>query len=67
MSLVKTWYTPEEVESKYGVPRDRLLGWVEDGLVRCERENGDVVRVNIDDVKLEVESMSRGDEGDPRA
>jgi predicted site-specific integrase-resolvase len=60
MSLVKTWYTPEEVESKYGVQKDRLMEWVEDGLVRCEREGEKVVRVNIDDVKLEVESMSRG-------
>ena len=67
MSLVKTWYTPEEVASKYGVQKDRILEWVEDGLVRCEREGEKVVRVNIDDVKLEVESMSRGPQsGDPQ-
>lgn len=59
MSLVKTWYTPEEVESSYGVKRAALLEWVKEGLVRCEREGKRVVRVNIDDVKLEVEEMVR--------
>ena len=58
MSLVKTWYTPEEAESKFGVNKS-LLDWVEDGLVRCEREGGKVARVNIDDVQLEVETMVR--------
>jgi hypothetical protein len=36
-----------------------ILTWVEDGLVRCEREGEKVVRVNIDDVKLEAEAMVR--------
>lgn len=59
MSLVKTWYTPEEAEAKYGVNKAMILEWVKDGLVRCEREAGKVVRVNIDDVKLEVEALVR--------
>lgn len=59
MSLVKTWYTPEEAESKYGVKKALILEWVDEGLVRCEREKGKVVRVNIDDVKLEVEALVR--------
>jgi len=59
MSLVKTWYTPEELESKYGVGQERLMEWIEDGLVRCEREGEKIIRVNVDDVKLELDSMSR--------
>jgi len=59
MSLVKTWYTPEELESKYGVGKERLMEWIDDGLVRCEREGGKIIRVNVDDVKLELDSMSR--------
>ena len=36
-----------------------ILSWVDDGLVRCEREGGKVARVNIDDVRLEVEALVR--------
>jgi hypothetical protein len=59
MSLVKTWYTPEEASSKFGVGKGVILGWVEEGLVRAEREHGKVARVNIDDVGLEVEALVR--------
>ncbi len=59
MSLVKTWYDPEDAAAKFGIPKSRLLEWVNEGLVRSEREGGKVVRVNIDDVKLEVEAMVR--------
>jgi len=59
MALVKTWYSPEEAESKYGVSKALILEWIDEGLVRSEREGGKVVRVNIDDVKLEVENLVR--------
>jgi predicted site-specific integrase-resolvase len=59
MAMIKTWYTPEEAEAKFGVKKAMILTWVEDGLVRCEREGVKVVRVNIDDVKLEAEAMVR--------
>lgn len=59
MALMKTWYAPEEVEDKFGVKVGLLLTWVEKGLVRAEREGKKVVRVNIDDVKVEMESMNR--------
>jgi len=59
MSLVKTWYTPEAAESKFGVKKALILEWVDEGLVRCEREGKKVTLVNIDDIRLEVEAMSR--------
>jgi excisionase family DNA binding protein len=59
MSLVKTWYTPEEAASKYGVGKGTILEWVEEGLVRAEREEGKVVRINVDDLELEIEAMVR--------
>lgn len=59
MSLVKTWYTPQAAADKFGLPVEKILAWVEDGLVRCEREEGAVTQVNIDDVRLEVEAMVR--------
>lgn len=55
MSLAKTWYTVEEVESKFGVPKTLVLKWVEEGLVRCESSGGKVVSVNGDDLELKVE------------
>ncbi len=55
MSLAKTWYTPEEAESKFGVPRALILTWVEEGLVRCEQKGGKVLSVNGDDLELKVE------------
>jgi predicted site-specific integrase-resolvase len=57
MSLVKTWYTPEDAADKFGIQISQLLEWVEEGLVRAEQEAAIVVRVNIDDVRIEVESM----------
>lgn len=57
MSLVKTWYTTESAASKFGIQVDLLMKWVEEGLVRAEREGEEVVRVNIDDVRIEVETM----------
>ncbi len=59
MSLIKTWYTPQEAHSKYGIEEAKILEWVEEGLVRAERENGVVVRVNIDDVQLQSEVLLR--------
>ncbi len=59
MSLVKTWYTPEAAASKFGLEMEQIKRWVEDGLVRTEKESDLVTRVNIDDIRLEVESMVR--------
>ncbi|MGE4543358.1 MAG: hypothetical protein AB7D06_04510 [Pedobacter sp.] len=61
MSLVKTWYTPEEAVDMFGISNALLLKWVDDGLVRSEREHGKVARVNIDDVKLQVDVMVHRD------
>jgi predicted site-specific integrase-resolvase len=58
MSFPKTWYTPEEAESKFGVECSLILRWVEEGLVRSEMEGGRVVRINADDLELKVEERS---------
>jgi DNA-binding transcriptional MerR regulator len=57
MSLVKTWYTIESAADKFGIQIGQLETWVKEGLVRSEQEGEKVVRVNIDDVRLEVEAM----------
>lgn len=59
MSLVKTWYSPEAAASKFGLEMEQIKHWVEDGLVRAEKEGDLVTLVNIDDVRLKVETMVR--------
>ena len=55
MSLAKTWYTVDEAASKFGVPKNIVLKWVEEGLVRCEQTGGNVASVNGDDLELKLE------------
>lgn len=57
MALIKTWYEPAAAADKFGIQKSLIMLWVEDGLVRCEREHGKVARVNIDDIRLRVEAM----------
>ncbi|ABA87872.1 hypothetical protein Pcar_0613 [Syntrophotalea carbinolica DSM 2380] len=61
MSLVKTWFTPEDAAGMFGISKALLLTWVDEGLVRSEREHGKVARVNIDDVKLQVDALVHRD------
>jgi predicted site-specific integrase-resolvase len=53
--LGDSWCAVEEVESKYGVSKDLVLEWVKEGIVRCEEQDGKVIRVNIDDLELKIE------------
>jgi len=59
MSLVKTWYEVDKAAAKYGLTREAILELVRGGLVRSEEgENGEVVRVNADDLKLQLMNYS---------
>lgn len=53
--LGDSWCTIEEVESKFGVSRALVLEWVKEGIVRSEEKNGEVIRVNVDDLELKIE------------
>jgi predicted site-specific integrase-resolvase len=57
MSIERSWCTLDEAESKYGVQRNTLLAWVEDGLLRTEEEDK-VIRVNIDDLELKIQELT---------
>ena len=57
MALMKTWYNVAAAADKFGIEVATLLLWVEEGVVRCERDDGKVARVQIDDVRLQVNQM----------
>ncbi|WP_321530724.1 MerR family transcriptional regulator [uncultured Desulfuromonas sp.] len=57
MALVKTWYDIDAAAEKFGIKEATLKFWALEGLVRSEREEGDIVRVHIDDVRLQVADM----------
>lgn len=53
--LGDSWCSVGDVESKFGVRKDLVLHWVMEGIVRSEEQDGQVVRINIDDLKLRIE------------
>lgn len=57
MSLVKTWYAPQEAADTFGISVGQIQEWVAEGLVRAEQQGEKVTLVNIDDVRLEVQAM----------
>lgn len=54
MALIKTWYDVAAAADKFGIKKSTLLFWVDEGVVRCERDGAEVLTVNIDDVRLQV-------------
>ncbi len=54
MLLEKSWFTLDEAESKFGVEKALILEWVNEGVVRSETEDDEVVRVNADDLELMI-------------
>ena len=61
MALIKTWYSPEDAAAKFGVLQEQILEWVDQGLIRCEREEEAVKLVNVDDLRVEVENYAHGE------
>jgi predicted site-specific integrase-resolvase len=59
MSLGITWYTLEEAAAKYCLETSLIQKWIDEGVVRAEQAAQGVVRVNIDDIELNVQEMTR--------
>jgi len=55
MSFGVDWITIEEAVAKYSLDKSLILKWVDEGVVRAEEEDHNVVRVNVADLELEVQ------------
>ncbi len=58
MSFEKNWYTLAEAAEKFGLEQRKIEEWVEDGLVRSEEENKQIVRVHADDLELKLQELT---------
>ena len=58
MSLTKTWYTIDEVMDKFGLERRTITKWIDDGIIRTERTDTGIERLNIDDIELKVQELT---------
>lgn len=58
MSFDHTWSTLQEAVDKYGITERQLGEWVEEGLVRAETDGKKVLRVNLDDLELQIHKLT---------
>ena len=59
MSLGMAWCSVKEATARFGLESALILKWVEDGLVRSETSEKRVVQVNLDDIELNVQELTR--------
>ena len=59
MTLEKNWQRLDAAAQKYGIEKSSLLAWIEEGIIRCERDADQVVRVNLDDLELKIHELTK--------
>jgi hypothetical protein len=58
MPLGITWYTLEEAAAKYCLEVALIRKWTDEGVVRSEPGEGRVMRVNVDDLEIELQELT---------
>ena len=59
MSLEQNWQSLDDAAQKYGVEKNSLLAWVEEGIIRSERNAEQVLLVNLDDLELKIHELTK--------
>lgn len=59
MSLEQNWQSLDDAAQKYGVEKSSLLAWVEEGIIRSERNAEQVLLVNLDDLELKIHELTK--------
>lgn len=59
MSLQKHWQSLDAAAQKYGIESSSLLAWVEEGIIRSERNAEDVLLINLDDLDLKIHEVTK--------
>lgn len=58
MSFDKVWITMEEAIHKFGL-EDRIVAkWIDEGLIRTEIDETNILRINSDDLELKVQELT---------
>lgn len=58
MTLQKNWQSLDAAAQKYGIEQSSLITWIEEGIIRSERGDDQVIRVNLDDLELKIHELT---------
>lgn len=59
MTLENNWQSLDDAVQKYGIEQGTLITWIEEGIIRSERDTDQIVRVNLDDLELKIHELTK--------
>lgn len=58
MPIGITWYTLEEAAAKYCLETALIQKWIDEGVLRTEQADNQMMQVNVDDLELKVQELT---------
>lgn len=59
MTIENHWQSLDATAQKFGIEKSLLLAWIEEGIIRSELDNEQILRVNIDDLELKIHELTK--------